>query len=289
MSILNIIKGVVSNMSQPGSQQVYSQTAVLVAGTPQILDFKSLVNTMKVDNIQGVYVDNSAGGAAVNISVAATLQNFTVPQGYQGICPLFVTQDMVLILSGNGNIPMVFLNFPTPAAVWPASGATSGSMTFTGPNLNTQDVTLAASADQGSVGVVEKNYTTLDGLIRRRLGRVASANLTAAATTVILAGAPSVFLSSVDVSVDGNASLAAAGPFTVTLFFGTSAVRIFQRTIVLPAAAPAVATPRYELFNQSDLAFLGTLAADNISITLSAALTTGTVSYVLGLGQTGVQ
>lgn len=283
------IRGMVANMSQPGSQQVYSQTMQLAMGTPQSLDFKVLVNTMKIDNIQGVYVDNSNGGAALNINVQATLQNFTVPQGYQGICPLFVTQDMVLNISGSGSIPLIFLNFPTPVGVWPATGATSGSMTFTGANLNTRDTNIATAMDQTGVGVVEKCYTGADAIVRRRLGNPLVGNVTAAATTVLLAGAPSVFISSIDVSVDGNAALAAAGPLTVTLFFGTSAQRIFQRTVILPAAAPAVTTPRLELFNQSDLTFLGALAADNISLTLSAALTSGTVSYVLGAGTTALQ
>lgn len=287
-SLTNIIRNVVSNMTMPQSQNVWGNTLTLAAGIPVQYDFKSLANQNAVQNLQGIWIDNSAGTAACTVSVPASLQNFTVPIGYQGVAPLYVTPDMVLVFSGIGVVPVVFLNFPTPASVWPANTAASGSFTFTGGALNTRDAVLDPLAQTGGLLVVPNLYGNADAPIYARQGNPLSGNVTAAGTTVLLAGAPSVFLSSVDVSVDGNASLAAAGPLTVTLFFGTSATRIFQRTVILPAAAPATPTPRYELFNQSDLAFIGTIAGDNISFTLSAALTSGTVSYVLGAGTTAV-
>lgn len=285
--ITSFLRGLVSNMTQPPTQQVYSNTLQLVTGTPVALDFKTLQNNLKLDNIQGVWIDNSQNSSPAQLTVQATLQNFTVPAGYQGVAPLYVTADLVVIVSGNGNLPMVFLNFPTPAAVWPAAGG--GTQTFTGGNLNTRDTNIALAMDQSGVGVVEKAYGNADQIVRRRLGAALSGQVTAAGNTVLLAGAPSVFLSSADISVDGNASLAAAGSLTVTLSFGTSALQILKRTIVLPNAAPATPSPRYELFNQSDLSFIGALAADNLTMNLSAALTSGGVQYTLGAGTTGVQ
>lgn len=287
-NINNLIRQTVSNMLMPQKQNIWGMTLALTAGVAVSLDFKTLANQNTVDNIQGIWIDNSNGTAPLGLSVPASLQNFTVPTGYQGVAPLYVTPDLVINFLGTGNVPVTFLNFPTPVAVWPANTAASGAFTFTGGNLNTRDVNIAANTEAGGLDTLLKLFSSGDVPVHARAGNPISGQATAAGAVDVLAGAPSVFLSSADISVDGNASLAAAGPFTVTLAFGTSGLQICKRTIVLPNAAPATATPRYELFNQSDLNFLGAVAADKLTLTLSAALTSGAVQYTLGAGTTAV-
>lgn len=113
--------GGVSNFTMPILQQVYSQVFVLASGTTLSLDFKPLVNQNKIGSIQGVYIDNSAGSVPATLLVVATLQMISIPAGFQGIMPLYITADNVVQLTGNGNVTVIFNNFPTPAAVWKAS------------------------------------------------------------------------------------------------------------------------------------------------------------------------
>lgn len=113
--------GAVSNFTMPTMQQVYSQVFELTTGTTVSLDFKSAVNLNKVGSIQGVYIDNSQGTTAFTLLVNATLQLISVPAGFQAIMPLYMTADNVVQMTGDGNIPVIFNNFPTPAAVWSAS------------------------------------------------------------------------------------------------------------------------------------------------------------------------
>lgn len=113
--------GAVSTFSMPTLQQVYSQIFTLTSGQTVNLDFKPLVNQHKVSSIQGVYIDNSLGTATFTLLVVATLQLISIPAGYQGIMPLYMTADNVVQLTGNGTVPVIFNNFPTPAAVWKAS------------------------------------------------------------------------------------------------------------------------------------------------------------------------
>lgn len=120
-NVNDTIIGGVSNFLMGKLQQVYSQVFALTPGTTVVLDFKSLVNQNKIDSIQGVYIDNSAGSAPFVLTVVATLQNVPIPAGFMGIMPLYVTADNVVQLTGNGNVTVIFNNFPTPAAVWSAS------------------------------------------------------------------------------------------------------------------------------------------------------------------------
>lgn len=113
--------GGVSNFQISGSPEVYSQLYNLVPGTALELDFKPLVNQRKVSRIQGVFIDNTDGAAEVVLTVTATLQRLSCPIGFQMIMPLYMTADMVVTVSGDGLIPIIFNNFPTPAAVWSAT------------------------------------------------------------------------------------------------------------------------------------------------------------------------
>ena len=113
--------GGVSNFTMPTVQQTYSQTFTLTTGTNVIIDFKTPVNQNKINSIQGVYIDNSAGTTACVVQANATNQRVSIPAGYQGIMPFYMTADNVVTISGNGSVPIIFNNFPTPAAVWKAS------------------------------------------------------------------------------------------------------------------------------------------------------------------------
>jgi len=287
-NISNLIRQTVSNMLMPQKSNIWGMTLALTGGVPISLDFKTLANQNTVDNIQGIWIDNSAGTAALVLSVPASLQNFTVPIGYQGVAPLYVTPDLVINFTGAGNVPVTFLNFPTPVGVWPANTAASGAFTFTGGNLNTRDTTIASLAEAGGLDVIEKLYASGDTPVHHRSGNPISGNITAAGTTVLLAGAPSVFLSSADVSISGGAQIAVAGLVNVRLFFGTSGLTIFNKNIFLGAAAPGVDQGPFTLFRLSNLDYLGALAGDNLSITLGTALTVGSLEYTLGAGTTAV-
>lgn len=127
--IYNSGNTLVSNGNPPPSPQANAFQLVLISGAAQALDLKPLANLHRIKNIQGIFVDNSAGSSAVSISTAAG-QNFIVPTSYQGVMPLYLSADQVLTISGDGNVNFVLLNFPTPASVWPT--ATTGVVSISG-------------------------------------------------------------------------------------------------------------------------------------------------------------
>ena len=73
--------------------------------------------------IQGVYVDNSANGHEVSITVGTINQLVKCPANSQGYFPLFVPKNAVITVSdpsgaSTSKVAFIFYNIPMPAAVW---------------------------------------------------------------------------------------------------------------------------------------------------------------------------
>jgi hypothetical protein len=178
---------------QPTSNGQASPTAltwffqiVLVSGTNQILDFRSQQNTLQLQSIQSIKLDNSKG----TTSLVVTFPNqdtLSIPAGYQAIAPVYVPNSVpVFTFSGNGTVGATLCNFQQPLAVWGASG----SFTYTGSSLNVVDATVAGAiaAIEGSVapGVASTASALIGGIYRS--GPITLANGQQAARSVDVNG-----------------------------------------------------------------------------------------------------
>ena len=106
---------------------------------PQTLDFsaENPVNinltfeqeSKRLEFVQALYLDNSANPATLSVSMKGTGQSISIPAGWQGYVPVLATADNCRIsfsTAGTPLVPVQFLSFPVPLALWPSSaGANS--------------------------------------------------------------------------------------------------------------------------------------------------------------------
>lgn len=126
----------VNTGTKPVISQVYSFPLTLVGGSITSFDLKPLANNHRIQNVQGIFVDNSAGTIPLTVTTAAG-QIFKIPAGYQGVMPIYLSPDNVITFAGTGTVNVTLLNFPTPAAVWNAT--TSGSVVTISGTVQVQD------------------------------------------------------------------------------------------------------------------------------------------------------
>lgn len=289
MSINDTRVGQTSNMTMTGSQKVFSNILQLSAGVPQSFDFKSLANKHQIDNIQGVWIDNSQGQTPFSLTVNATFQVFTVPAGYQGVAPLYVTPDLVCTLAGSGQVAVVFQNFPTPAAVWPASGPVPlppGGFTFSGNSLETLDTGLAAKTEAGGLKAVEMLLSPGDVPIHARAGQpIFGSTIASGAVILAASGVLRPFVTDFNIQVSANAvPIGGAGAFTAALTFVGSGLIVWEGQIWLNAAPPHVTNT---VISRTGLNYLGA-PGDSLQLTFGPLFSAGVLFYNVGCGMTGV-
>jgi hypothetical protein len=76
-----------------------------------------------INNIQGVYIDNSLSDATFSLTISDTGHNITVVKATQGYFPIFCAEQVryVAIASGGtnyGNVNLFFYNIPLDACSW---------------------------------------------------------------------------------------------------------------------------------------------------------------------------
>ena len=270
----------VSNGNVPKTSRVYGFTLNLVSGIAQSFDLRPLRNLNQIKEVQGIFIDNSANALPASVT-ASVAQTIVVPPQSQGVYPLYLSADDVLILTGSGTVRYILFNFPTPAANWSAA---STGLPVVGGLVQTQDVALDAAIQNGALNAGVALYGNGDAIQHKRGGIAYNGELSAAATTVIVAGSPSAFISSVHLALSPDATLAAAGIVTVTAAF-TNAGTIFSRKVYVPLAATNSVVP---VIDVDGLSLIGTLGGDSFSITLSTAFATGGVEYFIVGGTTGL-
>lgn len=272
----------VSNGNIPKSSRVASFNVTLVSGAAVSFDLRPFVYKNMIKQVQGIFVDNSANSTFTSVQTAVN-QTVIVPPNSQGFFPLYLSDDDTLQLVGNGTVNYVLLNFPTPAAVWsvsaPATFPTQGGKVLV--TDATLDALVANGVFQSSLGL----YGNADAINHARGGNAYSGVLNTAATTTIITGAPSAFVSAFDLALSPDATQTTAGIVTVSGGF-SSAGQTFSRKVYVPAtAANGAPTP---IISMKDLALIGNLASDSFTLTLSAALATGGVEYTVIGGTTAV-
>lgn len=112
--------------------RVYSFTATLT-GSPITFDPRPLRYRNELTSVQGIFIDNSAGSAEFSITGSAN-QTINVATGAQAFAPFYLNDNDVMKLNGNGTVTFLLLNFPTPAAQFPAQSASGASFVELIPN-----------------------------------------------------------------------------------------------------------------------------------------------------------
>ncbi len=209
----------------------------------------------------------------------ASLQTFTIPAGYQGLAPVYLSADNVLTFSGQGQVGIVLINVPTPVAVWPASSTAAGTTQQVADAILNGQVETPGSFTNGGLSTMEKVLGPLDTIQHVRAGSAHAGTLATASTVAVITGAPGSFVTGIDIYVQGGSTGAAAT--TITVAFSTVGT-ILTRQIPLSVTALAGS----QLVSLTGLQLLG--PADNVTITSSAAFTAGGIAYTIFGGTTAI-
>jgi hypothetical protein len=158
-SIYESVGRQVSNGITPKISNMYSFPLTLVAGAVLELDLKPLFNLHRIQNPQGIFIDNSEGTDTCTFSTSGG-PTVSIAAGWQALLPLYMSADGVFNVSGDGSVDITLLNFPTPAAVWPSNSAANqvsvvGTVTVTDPIAEGYLANL-----QPGVGLVSHSVTS---------------------------------------------------------------------------------------------------------------------------------
>lgn len=154
---LGVVTTNTSNGQRPAASRSYGFALTLTNGVPNSLDFRSLQNFNFIKDIQGVWLDNSAGSVPASISTPAG-QTFTIPAGYQGTTWLAVNYTTpVFVFTGGAKINYVLTNFPLPTAVWPTSVTNGGTQIVSDPALEALITPLGFLVTEGTYGFLGGN------------------------------------------------------------------------------------------------------------------------------------
>lgn len=122
----------------------------------QVLDFsrENPVNinlsfeqkTSRLEYVQSIYIDNSLNPATITAVMKTTGQSISIPAGWQGYFPVLASVDEPKIsfsTTGTPLVPVFFLSFPLPLAIWPAS-TLANAVTITGNPATDGSTTITA-------------------------------------------------------------------------------------------------------------------------------------------------
>lgn len=239
-----------------------------------------------IDMVQTIWIDNSNNDQPVSIQFDVIGQTVKFGPRWQGYFPVMVVNPPRFSVSspGGSSTQIVLMNVPFPSGAW---GTTQQNGVYDASgNLLVSDVALEAA--------VQGNHFQTDGWVRSNndvwIPRAYSANnftgavVAVGSTAVLAAGGATanIFISSMDISISGNATSAAA---TVVVSLMNAAAVIFQHEVALPLAA---GVGMVKLFNQTDLNYIFSTANTALNINLSAALTAGNIRYNIGAGYTAI-
>mgnify|MGYP001321325531 CR=1 FL=1 len=253
----------VSVGGMPPTSRVFAFNQALALGQPIELDLSQYSNQNRLANVQGAFLDNSAGTAPFSFSCGGG-QTITIPAGYQGFFPIYWNATYICKLSGSGVVNITLVNFPTPAAVWNANAA--------GAAQSVIDVNLAQAMQAGMVKSVSQ-FLGSDGTYSgKRLADSVAGGLVAGAPSPIFgANSAGHYLRSIRFyalpNISGNTANAA-----ISLMSNGTEILNFP---VPPIAASAVVAPTL-IYEVNDLDFVG---AAQLTVAYTTAPSVGDISY----------
>lgn len=124
-----------------GPKAIQVQYTFGVGVSQEITDMTSIKQQGKISLIQSVFIDNTLNTQSVTLQTTVINQQITIPAGYQGIFPIFATDQAVFIVSsqGSGDVTVAYSNTPQPAALWAGTNQAlviSGIVQVTDPVLD---------------------------------------------------------------------------------------------------------------------------------------------------------
>lgn len=246
---INTILGSYNAMVPNEGPKIIPVSAQLGVNPSVLLDFSQLQQQGKISFIQGVMVDNSANASPLTIQSQTMNQKVVIPANAQAILPLFVTNPPIFLVSSAGgvNVPLFFFNIPLPAQVWGGNTA----FTFVGGSLQVTDPILEAliTSLNGANGL---NVNVISGGFAGPNNPLSIASVTSTGATTLNGTAAAAgthkYLTGFDVSLSGNAALAAAAEISVQLqwLLAPNAV-IWTGSAFVPTAAGAAPPPEFQI------------------------------------------
>lgn len=252
------------------------------------IDFTMLQQRRLISELQAVFIDNFSSAQPLVLTVNGTNQRVVCPPQSQGIFPIFAPNPPRFVAQSTGGqvVTLQFLNVPITCLTWDGVGT---PFQFTGSNaLIVSDAALDAIISGGALAVSSSETTDGDNTIPSFAATKMFTGTTAAATAqTIIAGAPSWFATFVEILISPDAVQAAGGEFTVSLIDSSGPTTIAEGICFVPGSAPTLsqASPPVLALLLEDIQILG-LAAGNLEVQASAALTTGHLIWNVGGGTT---
>lgn len=279
-SVASILGAYNAMVPSEGPKIIPVSAQLAAPNTSVLLDFSQLQQQGKISFIQGCMVDNSANASPLTIQSQTMNQKIVIPANAQAILPLFVTNPPVFLVSSAGgvNVPLFFFNIPLPAQVW---GGTT-AFTFSGGSLVVSDPLLEAliSNLNGGNGL---NVNIVSGMFagpNNPTSLLASVASTGAATVngTAVGGGLHAYLTGFDLSVTGNATLAAAAEIAIQLQWLVAPNALIWSGLAFVGTAALASPAPLELIGRADFTvpLRSPALADSVRVVIGGvALTAG--------------
>lgn len=247
------------------------------AQTSYILDITYIQQQARISMLQTLYIDNSANTQPLYLILSTTNQTVKIPANSEAYMPLVFSNKLAVTLATTGALVVYVaaLNVAMNAAVW----STNNPPTTNGSGATiVSDPALEAGVASGYYQAQQFELASGGMIIPQVAGtRAVTGTLTTTAATTIFTGSPGFQLTNLQVFVSPNATLGTAGDITVTAAESTVG-NIAQGAAFLATTAVTGLTAATPIINMT-FEYTSKASATNLTLTLSAVPTAGTVYY----------
>lgn len=235
------------------------------------IDFQNQQARAFFQQIQSMFVDNSANTKPLSIQFGYSKATIIVPPLSQGVFPVYAPNPVQMTVTSIGGVSanIFFGNMPQPYLVWAVTQTTPNF--DGGGNLLVSDAALEATILNGRVQTLDGVRGSGDIVFSELVGTQAyTLALTATVNTNLIVGAPNWYATSIQI-FGSTATVAATTPVDVIFRDSGAGVDIFTMSVALTTTAT--------FFGQSafDLDTLAGKANGNLQVRLGTALTGGAV------------
>lgn len=115
--------------------------------TTSIIDLTLSVDNKVIEFLQSLFIDNSANGSSLSITMSVTGQVLVIPPNSQAFMTVIIGDQPVITgtSSGGAKVPLQLLNFPVAPAVWSiGSGSSDMSVNIVGNPATDGSSTITA-------------------------------------------------------------------------------------------------------------------------------------------------
>ncbi len=105
------------------------------AAGPYLIDLQQMVASKRMTVCQSIFIDNTGNDSPLIVNVGGSNQNIVCPSEAQGYFPILTPAlpRFTIDTQGTGNVQVIFINVPVPAAVWSGVSETSIADAANGP------------------------------------------------------------------------------------------------------------------------------------------------------------